>query len=123
MNGQEPARERHLGHVEFRAADESALVAMRAAPPIPSAVAQKADQGGAVAARTAPARGPGRGKQRRSALPFGSVAFEELAYRQSRLKLHLVHRHRTPPSDRRARHRPLSGPPDKPVELGRKLGT
>ena len=55
VHGQEPARERQLGGLEHRAADEAALVAMPAALPVAPAVADKAARGGAPAARTAPA--------------------------------------------------------------------
>src|SRR3972149_7983795 len=86
-------------------------MAVSAALPVAPTLTNEAAVPGAPTARAAPARGPARGKQRRLALILAAVAFEELGHRKSRLKLHSIHRHGTPPASVR--------PPSPPRWLSR----
>src|SRR5262245_9958775 len=115
MHRQEPAAQRQLRSLEDRAAGQTALMPMSGALPVAPARANEAAVPGALTTRAVPPRGPARGKQRRLALLLATIALEELGHRQSRLKLHSIHRHGTPPS-RCADLHPLGGSSRAPAE-------
>ena len=97
VHRQEPARQRQLGRLKDRAADDAALVpaggALEVQPPLASERAAVA----APARRTGKALGSARVDQRRLATRFTAVPIHEFGHRKPGLKLHSVHRHRSPP--------------------------
>src|SRR5207244_12106595 len=86
-----------LGCLEDRAADGAALVAAGGALEVQPALAAKRTALAAAARRAGKARRPARLDQRRLALVIAAVSIHELGHRKSRLKLHSVHLHGSPP--------------------------
>lgn len=97
LHRQEPARQGQLGRLEHRAADQAALLCAVRALPVAQGVAHERGSSRPRARRALEAARPARRLQRRLALRFGSIQLQELRHRQSRLKLHSVHRHGAPP--------------------------
>ena len=97
LHGEEPARQRQLARFEDGAADQARLELAAAALPVAQAAALEAGARCAATGRADESMGPARRLQRCTALLLGSIEFQKFGHRKTRLKLHSVHRHGTPP--------------------------
>src|SRR6185295_2411507 len=80
VHGQEPARQRQLGRLEDRAADDAALVAARGALPIQPSLAPERAARRAAAHRADKALRPTRGNQCVLAAILGPVVLQKLTH-------------------------------------------
>jgi hypothetical protein len=97
VHGHEPARQRQLGGLENRAADDAALVPANGALPVAAPGAQEHRVPARFTVRAGKTLRPACRNQRRLALVFGAVSVQELGHRKSGLKLNSIHRHGVPP--------------------------
>ena len=116
VHRQEPARQRQLGRLKDRAADDAALVPAGSALEVQPPFAPKRAAVAAPARRTGKALGPARFDQRRLATLLTAVPVHEFGHRKPGLKLHSVHRHCSPPVSVNP-FSETSGSLDEPAEL------
>ena len=93
VHGNKPARQRQLGGLEDRAADEARLMAAGTALQVQQRAAAKRAVCAGAAARADEALRPAPCHQSLLALIDAAVALHEFGHRQALLELHLVHRH------------------------------